>query len=248
MFQNVKERVFSLTGNRQRPWEYNGLLHRFYFNGKPAAELAAQARIMWEAVGSRSTDSKVLEAFISAYGETQYGEPARTRYSAIQKQGTTSHPSKAINGSPLDPKSATRVTAGFGGLTMEDLEILKARPQLVDYLFEKRCDRLIVYQEFAKSIIEMLKKTDRLAGGPSNRWPLVDDKQWSYQTYLADAIRLGDADLRRMLLAENIPNSETVIPLIYARLVVGHENDQTVDQVVNELRRVDVPLRAETCR
>jgi hypothetical protein len=98
LFQNVKERVFSLTGNSQRPWENNGLLQRFYFNGKPAPidrpGLADEAKRIWEAFGSRSTDSKFLDDFIRLCGDTQYGEPARKRYSAIQTQDTTSHPSK----------------------------------------------------------------------------------------------------------------------------------------------------------
>ena len=89
LFQNVKERVFTLTGNTQRPWENNGLLTRFYFNGKPAPVnvpgIADEAKRTWEAFGSKSLDPKFLEDFIALYGNTQYGEPARKRYSEIQK-------------------------------------------------------------------------------------------------------------------------------------------------------------------
>jgi hypothetical protein len=88
LFQNVKERVFSATGNTQRPWENNGLLERVYLAGKPAVQPppVLEAKRVWEAFGQRSTDEKFLDNFIAIYGETEYGSLARERRATIQKQ------------------------------------------------------------------------------------------------------------------------------------------------------------------
>jgi uncharacterized caspase-like protein len=85
LFQNVKERVFTATNNRQRPWENNGLLQRFYFAGKvqevPKSDQAKQA---WEWV-KLTTDTKILENFVSLYGDTEEGGLAKRQLEQLRK-------------------------------------------------------------------------------------------------------------------------------------------------------------------
>ncbi|MGH6815163.1 MAG: SUMF1/EgtB/PvdO family nonheme iron enzyme [Hyphomicrobiaceae bacterium] len=110
LFQNVKENVFAATGRRQVPWERSGLLRRVYFAGekppsipapesKPAPQLSGNeaAHQAW-LVAKDTTDPAVLEAFIRYYGDTFYGELARSRLRALRL-------SQAGVGPPLQPSA-----------------------------------------------------------------------------------------------------------------------------------------------
>ena len=69
VFQNVKEAVHKATGERQVPWESNGLLRRVYFAGDaaaPAARVDDRASQVWGEI-KETTNVSILEAFIKEY-------------------------------------------------------------------------------------------------------------------------------------------------------------------------------------
>jgi hypothetical protein len=146
---------------------------------------------------------------------------------------------------------ATRLTVS---LTEEDWGRLRAKPRLVDYLIEKpphgrRCARLILYQKVAKNVMDALKGTDDLLHRPSYYRGLADD-QYGRESQTAGMILKADGGLRGMFVAQNIMDSETqVYCQLFARLVIGHENEPTCDTILDELRAEHFPVPdAGTCR
>ena len=147
-------------------------------------------------------------------------------------------------------------------LTREDLGKLQAKPRLLEYLVEKPkqplhmsieeppvpCARLKRYRKVAKNVMDMLAGIDQLSHGPSPYRGLAND-QLVRESYTADLIRRSDRDLPGMLMVAKIAESETpAICQLYARVVMGHENDQDCDQIVDELIRLGFSIRAGTCR
>jgi hypothetical protein len=146
-------------------------------------------------------------------------------------------------------------------LQSDDWQTLKARKRLVTYLIEKtkagHCGHLILYRRLAKIVLNMFQDTDRSAN-PFNglRRGFADDPDF-HELMLAQLIKKTDLDLRRMIEAEKIDfdNKSMDICKLYARLVIGHEDDLDCDTILKEIRvglqqlqaEVSVPFD-ETCR
>ena len=87
LFQNVKERVYQLTGN-QVPWERNGLLKRIYLNsakdpsGASPGENSSEAAASWAAIRS-SNDPQTLKSFIARYKQSFFADLARQRLARL---------------------------------------------------------------------------------------------------------------------------------------------------------------------
>ena len=82
LFQNVKERVHRKT-KVQVPWTRDGMLERIYLRGKrPSADLRAETTF-WGAVKS-SGDLKAVRAYINAYPNGRFLEPARILASELE--------------------------------------------------------------------------------------------------------------------------------------------------------------------
>jgi hypothetical protein len=90
---------------------------------------------------------------------------------------------------------------------------------------------------------------DKLAALPPSYRGLVDDEEWL--VYLvAHAIRSLDPDLRQMLDGQEIKSEDETMAIChaYARLVLGHENDENCDKIVHALISAGIPVREGTCR
>lgn len=85
LFQNVKERVFGITGNTQRPWESNGFISRVYLDGAPPqpSKPADEAAHAWNLI-QFATDQKIFENFIQIYSESGYAQKARARLAELK--------------------------------------------------------------------------------------------------------------------------------------------------------------------
>ncbi len=125
LFQNVKETVLASTGGVQQPWESNGLGRRVYLTGPPqqvsapAAPPAApppqppmsEAAQAW-AVAKDATNIAVLEAFVRRFGDSFYGDLARTRIDELKKlQVAVVAPAPKSVAPPTEPKAAPVSTA-----------------------------------------------------------------------------------------------------------------------------------------
>jgi formylglycine-generating enzyme required for sulfatase activity len=120
LFQNVKEGVYSATGRQQVPWERNGLLKRIYFAGAGAAKTDVQeAAQAWNVVkDSRRVDE--VEAFIRRYGDTFYGDLAKTRLKDLKAQAA------------IALKMLERETERLAMLEQEQAEAAKKRAEAKD--------------------------------------------------------------------------------------------------------------------
>jgi hypothetical protein len=139
----------------------------------------------------------------------------------------------------------------------DDWGRLIATPRLVQYLIEpppnvqppKPCVRLVLYLGFAKATQEMLQKIDK-SRNPSYYQSAGLVNQLEYRIdQVALFIQSYDPQLRSMLLAQKLDSDSELhaIAHVYARIVVGSENDPNCDQILASLRQagLDVP---GTCR
>jgi hypothetical protein len=141
-------------------------------------------------------------------------------------------------------------------LTGDDWGRLRATPRLVSYLVESPprspspapCARLILYWKFAKTNLDMLQKIDSLPRPSNFRGPRLADQLPYREDQVALVIENCDIDLRSMLAAQNLTSELTAISHVYARTVVGSENDPNCDQILTSLQQggLQVP-RAGTC-
>lgn len=114
----VRGAVLSATKGKQVPWEHTSLLGPVYLNDKPppgvptakaptpppaAASAAAEA---WGAVKDTSSVAE-LEAFVRRFGDTFYGDLARTRLAELAKPRSTA-PAAPV----LGPKPAAAPACG----------------------------------------------------------------------------------------------------------------------------------------
>lgn len=139
-------------------------------------------------------------------------------------------------------------------LTGDDWGRLHANPRLVAYLVEPTtnkqspCARLILYWNYAKSYLEMAQKIDRLSHPASPGAGLAD--QFSYrEDQVASVIERTDVDFRGMLAAQRLTSELNAISHVYARTIVGSENDPDCEQMLEAFRHsgFQVP-RMGTCR
>jgi len=142
-------------------------------------------------------------------------------------------------------------------LTGDDWGRLRANPRLVTYLVERPansqlaapCARLILYWNFAKANLEMLKKIDALRR-PSTFPGAGFADQFSYrEDQVALFIENGDIDFRGMLTAQHLASELGAISHVYARTVVGSEDDPSCDPMLDTFRQAGFQVpRAGTCR
>jgi hypothetical protein len=140
-------------------------------------------------------------------------------------------------------------------LTADDWGRLHANPRLVTYLVEpipsnqSPCARLIKHWNYAKYHLELAKRVDLI--NPVLPGAGLSDQLSFREDQVALTIELTDVDFRGMLAALRPPlTSElSAISHVYARVVVGSENDRNCDQILDAFRRsgFQVP-RGGTCR
>jgi hypothetical protein len=95
LFQNVKERVSSLTGG-QTPWESNGLVKRFYLGRAPDTSTtpppshneAAQA---WQMI-QFATDPNIFKKYVELYPKAPQAGKASARIRELEKVTTAEKP------------------------------------------------------------------------------------------------------------------------------------------------------------
>jgi uncharacterized caspase-like protein len=108
----IRNDVMRQTDRKQVPWEHSALTGRFYFN-EPAEALSpppgmqlksSEAAEAWSA--TKDTENfAVLDAFVARYRGTFFAELARARIEKLQKQMTTSIPSRPPAGAtPMSPQ------------------------------------------------------------------------------------------------------------------------------------------------
>jgi hypothetical protein len=139
-------------------------------------------------------------------------------------------------------------------LTGDDWGRLHTNPRLVSYLVEptatnkSTCARLVLYWNYAKLHLEMARGVDRLSHKLLPGAGLAD--QFNYrEDQVASVIERTDVDFRGMLAAQSLTSELTAISHVYARAVVGSENDPDCEQILDAFRRehFQVP-RLGTCR
>ncbi|MGH6857527.1 MAG: hypothetical protein ACRECP_07795 [Methylocella sp.] len=152
-------------------------------------------------------------------------------------------------------------------LNSSDAGILRAKPNLVKHLLEPKlvkhvlgpnkeyphCFRLIHYRTIAKNVLEMCKENDASAAkGPGfiSGQGLAENYKYR-ELEIARCIQITDPDLFGMLKAEKMLKSETMemdddkpepMCMLYARLMIGHENDPNCSAILDEWRQGELPI------
>jgi hypothetical protein len=133
-------------------------------------------------------------------------------------------------------------------LTRDDWGRLHATPRLVEYLVESPphaispvpCRRLILYLTYAKYHLAILKSMDGLSPPLNVPGPKLADELDFRTDQVASFIENYDIDLRGMLDAQphmTWESDHSAISHVYARTVVGSENDVNCDQILASLRQ-----------
>jgi uncharacterized caspase-like protein len=118
LFQNVKEGVYSTTGNRQVPWATDGLLKRIYLSGefpmirppsvapaRPQAPEVSEASREWARVDK--TNVAELETFLRRHVSSPEADYARARLDEVKKQASLAKVPAPASASPPVNSDAT---------------------------------------------------------------------------------------------------------------------------------------------
>jgi hypothetical protein len=135
--------------------------------------------------------------------------------------------------------------------TANDYGIFKANDELLNYLLQKSakgpCKHLLLYLTFAKGVLAGAKTVDdrrtTITAGTYVK-PFVENASYK-ENAIAAMIEIGDEDLPGLL---KMKLEQSAVSHLYARLVLGHENDENCDKVLDELIRADISVRASACR
>jgi hypothetical protein len=125
-------------------------------------------------------------------------------------------------------------------LPRDDKAILKAHPELVDYLFEKLPNgwiRLNRYWKWAIQQFQQLQESDEL--GEDKR---KDDDSNFLAERIAQWIGYYDTDLLSKI--EGHPVKYNKVCMVYAHLVIRHEKDVSCYPILEELRGLRDEVRA----
>jgi hypothetical protein len=141
-------------------------------------------------------------------------------------------------------------------LTGDDLGRLHANTRLVDYLVDPPhgkpsppCSRLLLYWGFAKAQLEMLQNVDNLRSPSNFPGPKLVDQFGYREDQVAYIIENTDIDFRGMLAAQHLSSEQNAISHVYARTVVGSENDKDCETILEALRQAGFRVpRPGTCR
>lgn len=140
-------------------------------------------------------------------------------------------------------------------LTIEDFGLLRAKPELVKRVVQNnsyggQCARLVYYREIAKLVIGMFRAMDGLrkpGSYPAARHFADDQKR--LERRIGESIKEADMDLQGFMLRPEMQSLKVDdISELYARMVLGHHEDDNCDQILKELGsaklRVQLP---DTC-
>jgi hypothetical protein len=144
----------------------------------------------------------------------------------------------------------------FMRLRPEDWGRFHAYPRLVEYIVETPhthqappCSRLIMYLRFAKIVFDMSKQIDSLSEPANAPGPRLADQYDYREQQVADLIATRDPDLLGMLVPQHLSSDMSTISQVYARTVVGSEDDANCDLILSTFRRAGFRVPAAgTCR
>jgi len=128
-------------------------------------------------------------------------------------------------------------------LTGDDWGRLHANPRLVTYLVEPTssnpspCARLILYWNYAKNYLELAQNIDRLSNPANQPGAGLADQYGFREDEVASVIERTDVDFRGMLAAQRLTAELSAISHVYARVVVGSENDPNCARILDAFRR-----------
>jgi Caspase domain len=137
LFQNVKEAVLGTTSGVQQPWESNGLGRRVYLTGPPTpavddplSQPSSEAERAWRWVKD-TNDNTELEAFLRRFGDTFYGDLAKSRLIEMRAKGRrkAKEETEAVQEEKRRPADDAR-RAVEGRLTAEQERLLQQRAEL----------------------------------------------------------------------------------------------------------------------
>ena len=127
-------------------------------------------------------------------------------------------------------------------LTNADIKFIKAYKRLKDYVLKPirniQFARLMHYQEIAKAVLKYATAIDEIAkrssGGIQGKKYAEDDEY--KRTEISKRIRDTDLDLLAMLKPQNLHDKEKRVCIIYANMVLNHEN-HSVKDLADTLKR-----------
>jgi hypothetical protein len=130
-----------------------------------------------------------------------------------------------------------------------DKGFLKAKPRLVSYLVEPTkdgpCGHLNLYRNIALKTMALFQRTDSGSSKPD-----VTDSLSTREAITALVIEEKDEDLYSMLAGQQLSSDADTKATceVYARLVMGHENDDNCDKIIDALIREGFSIHATACR
>lgn len=122
-----------------------------------------------------------------------------------------------------------------------DLDILRAHPKILVYLFEKvnyiPCAHLIYYRFIAKKMSQTSEEVeDKRLRKTQSTQKLSSDVELQ-EILIASCIMSGNDDLGGRLAAIGMGEADKErICKLFARLVIGHENDRDCGTIIAQLK------------
>ena len=107
---------------------------------------------------------------------------------------------------------------------------------------------LILYLSFANGVLTGAKTVDdhrTTIFGNTNTKRFVENPSYK-ENAIAAMIEIGDEDLPGLIKV--VKMEQNAVSHLYARLVLGHENDQNGDKIMDELKGADISVHASACR
>lgn len=136
MFRNVRDEVMAATKREQQPFVYGSLSREQIFlkpgggSANPAAASSGQgAAQAWEAV-KESNSIPALESFIRYFGDTFYGDLARSRIADLKKQGANTVAALPSQTRNLAAASGSEPTVKFGGSPYCEYRVTLRNPRI----------------------------------------------------------------------------------------------------------------------
>jgi hypothetical protein len=140
-------------------------------------------------------------------------------------------------------------------LSIEDFGLLRAKPELVKRVIEPNsyggdCARLVYYRSIAKIVIGMFDALDGLRK-PGN-YPAARhfaDDPLRLEHGIGDSIKESDIDLQGFMLRPEMQSLKIGdISQLYARMVLGHHNDENCSKIIKELETAKLRVKLpDTC-
>lgn len=141
-------------------------------------------------------------------------------------------------------------------LKSDDLDILRAHPKILSYLFEKvnytPCARLIFYRFIAQKMNQTSEEVQGRSISKRHSTQKLSADTELQELMIANFIMRMNDDLGGRLVAIGMGEADKDrICKLFARLVIGHENDKDcgiiIAQLKNDLAGVDDVEFPKTC-